>query len=103
MEHCVYCNAATVNVSTESPNTLIDDGVGEADEISLRTTSCPPGRDRFATTGPWSLEWVKSQNLDIVEGNLSSAKHVSINSSSTSGSHVNKKKIVAICIIRRKV
>lgn len=35
MEHCVYCNAATVNVSTESPNALIDDGVGEADEISF--------------------------------------------------------------------
>jgi len=94
------CNKATVNVSTESLNALIDDGVGgsrrdqllRGPRIIKLTTSCPPGRDHFATTGPWSLEWVKSQNLDIVGGNLPSAKHVPINSSSTSGQRVNKKK-----------
>jgi len=105
------CNAATINVSTESPKALIDDGVGgsrrdqllRGPRIIKRTTSCPPSRDRFATTDPWSLEWVKSQNLDIVGGNLPSAKHVSINSSSTSGLCVNKKKVMGICVIRRKV
>jgi len=94
------CNTPIYNFSAGSHNATKNDGVGGSRRdqilrgpcIIKRTTSCHPGRDGTATTGPWSLEWANSQNLDIVGGNLPSTKHVSINSSSSKDPRVNKKK-----------
>jgi len=93
------CNTPIYNVSAGLNNATINDGVGGSRRDQLLsgpriikcTTSCPPVRDRSTAIGPWSLEWVKSQNLDIVGGNLPSAKHVSFNSSSK-GPRVNMRK-----------
>jgi len=60
--------------------------------IIKRTTSCPPVRGRSATSGPWSLEWIKNQNIFVNGGYFPSNKNVTINSSSTVEPHVNKKK-----------
>ena len=32
--------------------------VVDNDKVVKRTSSCPPGRDRATSSGPWSLEWV---------------------------------------------
>jgi len=93
------CNTPISNVSASSHNVPIDDEIGGSRREQLlrglriikRTTSCPPGRNRYATTGSWSLEWVNSQNIDILEGNMPFAKQVSFNSSSFKGSRANKK------------
>lgn len=60
--------------------------------IIQRTTSCPPGRGRSANSGPWSLDFLKSQKLVGERGDLTSNKNVTFNSTSTSGPHVNKQK-----------
>ena len=46
--------------------------------IIQRTTSCPPGRGRVANSGPWSLDWLKSQNLVGKGGNLTSNKNLQL-------------------------
>ena len=43
------------NVERQSRKILID-----AKKVVKRTSSCPPGRDRATSLGPWSLEWVTS-------------------------------------------
>ena len=43
------------NVDRQSRKFLIDDK-----KVVKRTSSCPPGRDRATSSGPWSLEWVNS-------------------------------------------
>ena len=57
--------------ATKFKSAQVNESVGKADcqsrkslfddkKVVMRTSSCPPGRDRATSSGPWSLEWAKS-------------------------------------------
>jgi len=57
--------------ATKSKSAQVNESVGKADrqsrkslfdykKVVMRTSPCPPGRDRATSSGPWSLEWAKS-------------------------------------------
>jgi len=54
-----------------------------------RTASCPPGRDRATSSGPWSLEWVNSRKY---ASSGEATKPITKASVGTSGGHRATKK-----------
>ena len=49
-------------------------GVLGANKVVRRASSCPPGKDSVAPSGPWSLEWAKSHK-SLSMGSAPKQKH----------------------------
>jgi len=66
--------------------------VTDEKRVVKRTSSCPPGRGRSTTSGPWSLEWVSRHRCDDTVISLKPKSKVIANSSSQGVPKVTKKK-----------
>ena len=95
----VQVEVPPLELVTESRTVQASDRKGDRKDRKLlfndkkgvkRSASCPPGRDRATSSGPWSLEWVKSRKNASLGAASKPNNKVSV---STSGAHgVTKKK-----------
>ena len=61
-------------------------------KVVKRTSSCPPGRVRAGTSGPWSLEWVNGLNNEDIGVSCAPKKLAVHNYSSQRAPRITKKK-----------